>query len=961
MAAQPEDMQYEVYGRITDYFTNEPVKNATVSLLSAADSTVLHTCIVDSLKSPFFFGMFTLPVKEKGKYLVRTSSVGYKTDYTPLVKKYKREQFQNMLRIKLRPESHVLDEVTVTGTRIKMVMRGDTLVYNADAFNLAEGSMLDALIRQLPGAELSKDGEIKVNGRHIDNLLVDGRDFFAGDPKAALENLPAYTVNKVKVFDRTGKVTKMMGRDMGDNKYVMDVRLKKNYAVGLMGNVEAAGGGSLPQALRPEALSQGESSARYLLKGTATRTVGNQRLSAAVNLNNLNDREHDMNTLRSSSPQAESGVHTTRSLQLGYSLGGFEDTFFLQGGLRGSANSSLTETWTSSETYLTGGDTYNRSAQSSHNKSKDVAADVTTTYSSDRLVLFGIGNLAYNKGDTWGNSRSAAFDADPAVYGDLLDDLFLNPDRYRLLTLNRQQSLSKGKSDNISASATVNGNVKVRADMVNITLTTSYTHSTNDNFQLTDLNYVKREGQRDFRNNYTSAPSSNFTGGVTAQYNIGIGRRHNLELNYGYTYTHSQNDNSLYRLDRLAGHDSTQIDLLPSTTAALASVIDAANSYDATRNDHDQKLGISLRLVPRFLGTGNITLNVPVSYIRQQYDYRRETSQHLTQNHWLCNPSMIITYQPSREEAIKNGQQPSQTMVYGQLTANLETQVPDITSMVTYRDDSDPLNVRLSGGNGLRNTRQLSLSANISLTKANTARKFIHAGINYHRTYDAIATSMVYDKQSGRTTTQPVNVNGNWSASSNIRTGLESIKKPKLRISNDLNLSYNHSVDLNSVEGMQQGQSVVHNTHLIDQLSASWEFGKGNQVEINGGGGWNRVSGERDDFQTINAGNFSYGASALLQLPWKLQLSTLLSRYSHRGYSDPQMNTDELIWNAKLSRPLIKGKLTASLEGFDLLGQLSNRRYTINAQGRSETYTNIISQYVLVRLTYRFNKIPKRK
>ena len=81
-------------------------------------------------------------------------------------------------------------------------MKGDTIVYNADAFQLSKGSMLDALIEQLPGAELKDNGVITVNGKQVSSLLVNGKDFFRGDPKVALENLPAYMVNKVKVYEK---------------------------------------------------------------------------------------------------------------------------------------------------------------------------------------------------------------------------------------------------------------------------------------------------------------------------------------------------------------------------------------------------------------------------------------------------------------------------------------------------------------------------------------------------------------------------------------------------------------------------------------------------------------------------------------------------------------------------------------------------------------------------------------
>ena len=133
-----------------------------------------------------------------------------RTAICTLALRSKREFFVSVKPIRLA-KAHELAEVTVKATKVKMVVAGDTIVYNADAFNLAEGSMLDALISKLPGARLTKDGQIFVNGKYIQSLLVNGREFFSGNPKLALENLPAYTVNKIKVFNKSGAASKLAG------------------------------------------------------------------------------------------------------------------------------------------------------------------------------------------------------------------------------------------------------------------------------------------------------------------------------------------------------------------------------------------------------------------------------------------------------------------------------------------------------------------------------------------------------------------------------------------------------------------------------------------------------------------------------------------------------------------------------------------------------------------------------
>ena len=979
IAQQMEEVR-KVSGRVADSFTQEPVENVSICLLAAADSSVIATYQPVGGDTLMYrhFGMFSFPVKDKGKYLIRTSCIGYKTVYTPFEVKYKRQGDIWLKRIDMKRESKVLNEVTVTGTKIKMVLRGDTVVYNADAFNLAEGSMLDALIRQLPGAELSKDGEIKVNGKKIDNLLVDGRDFFEGDPKAALENLPAYTVNKIKVFDRKGKLTQMMGRDMDDKSYVMDVRLKKQYAQSGFGNIEAGVG----------------TDDRWGLKGMANLRRDKHQLSLSANLNNLNDSGNGLFIMGGSlvysemQPQAAQGVNTLRTANVGYSFGEWDDQFSAGVGIRGSHNNSHTDTWTSSQTYLTGGDTYSRQANYSRNRSRGFGGDAHVSYSPKGLVGRANMSVSYNDGKNWGDNRSAQFDADPAEYGDLLDDLFLHPDKYRQLTMNRRAQQNQGDNESLNLSGAAQADVKIMADVVTLRAGGDYSHSKSNNYNLSDVYYMKGigvgngvGGTRDFRNQYTHAPNTTWNTSLGADYNYGLGR-HNLRLSYNYNHSYNDGENSLYRLDRLDSLN-TQLGLLPSTREALATVLDATNSTTTTRHDNLQGLTAQLRICPKFLGEGSINLSLPVEYRHQTLDYFRQTSQHLTQDYWMLNPELRIEYAPKRNTSatkvaegvtvITNTE--NQPLIRASLFTSLRTQMPDLMNLVSYRDDSDPLHTSYSNPD-LKKTRVLNIGGYTFVFGGPKMRNF-NVFANYTRTYDAVATSTVYDKQTGATTTKPVNVNGNWTMSGNVDYGQSFDKDRRLSLSSGLGANYNHSVDMNSVAGLQteSQRSIVHNTSLNSRLNLTWRFAtvKGKKDEegnptaapltselgISVSGSYNHVTGDRQDFQRINAGNFSYGGSLLLQLPWEFELKTTLTNYSRRGYSDPQMNNNELIWGARLTRRFLKGSLLLSLEGFDLLGQLSNRSYNINEQGRTETYTNVVSQYAMIKLTYNFNYFPK--
>ena len=121
------------------------------------------------------------------------------------------------------------------------------------------------------------------------------------------------------------------------------------------------------------------------------------------------------------------------------------------------------------------------------------------------------------------------------------------------------------------------------------------------------------------------------------------------------------------------------------------------------------------------------------------------------------------------------------------------------------------------------------------------------------------------------------------------------------------------------------------------------------------------MSGDTQGFQDFDAMDFNYGATAIINLPWNMQLSTDLMMYSRRGYEGSSLNTDDLVWNARLSYTTMKGRLTFMLDAFDILNQINNVTRVVNAQGRVETFTNALPRYALLHVAYKFNIMPKKK
>ena len=268
---------YVVYGQVQDYVTRQPLVGAKAQILTP-DSVLLfewttnaHSGVKDTQQA------FILLVPKAGDYLLRFSKEGYveRTMAYRVDKLRKAEpvMLHDPVLLRRKPKETALGEATVKATKVKFYMRGDTIVYNADAFQLEEGSMLDALIRQLPGAELKDDGRIMVNGKQVESLLLNGEDFFRKDRSIMLDNLPTYMVHRVEVYEKSGQMSQLVGRDIGDKRLVMDVRLKKQYDIGWLGNVETAGG----------------SHERYLARLFALRFTAHSRVSAFANMNNVNE------------------------------------------------------------------------------------------------------------------------------------------------------------------------------------------------------------------------------------------------------------------------------------------------------------------------------------------------------------------------------------------------------------------------------------------------------------------------------------------------------------------------------------------------------------------------------------------------------------------------------------------------------------------------------------------------
>jgi hypothetical protein len=633
-------------------------------ILMTNDSTVIDSTRTYPKFTREYMGMYEFHIHKVGKYIVKAQCEGYDDAYMNCELRSSREWTVSVKLLRMTRTYHDLPEVTIKATKIKMVMQGDTIVYNAYAFNLAEGSMLDALIAKMPGAKLTKEGQIFVNGNLIQSLLVNGHEFFSGNPKVALENLPAYTVNKIKVFKKAGAASRMMNRDMGDKSYVMDVRLKKEYAVGYMGDVEAGMG----------------TEHRYQGRAFGMKFSDKERIIGYVNMNNINDNQRAALSGEWSPQDVSSGLLATKTVGLSYAnyLKGRYNNIYSD--YKWTHISADNQQKTHIQTFLPGGDSYQNSVSKELRSSDEWATANEVNLFGDIYSTTTSLNLSYLRSHGLGNSSTETSDSTSL--------------------LNRMLSANSMESRNFNFDFSTENLIKNIADMLRWDAAMNYNHRTEKTFDMNDVQYQQSTQSRDYRNKYTNQLDQQFKFAIQTSYNLGF-RDISLCPEYSYTYSFHKASNLLYRLDQLQGRDSTRYDVLPSTVDALAGALDGNNTYRFHDYRNQHRFNFYFNDLTSKIWNSDLTISLPVRLVTAHLYYDRMGRHDVRRQSWFFEPSFYL-----RGDVVE-------------IQASMKSELPDLTSMVDYRDDSNPLTIQLGNAN-LRNIHYYDIDVTKTLSRART-------------------------------------------------------------------------------------------------------------------------------------------------------------------------------------------------------------------------------------------------
>lgn len=942
-----------LWGHVKDGFTYAALHGTFVTLMRE-DSTVVDTmhvqCFNSGTPQEDTYYKFDVPAR-RARYIIKAEHPDYYPEYVDCTVRYvARNPYVDARHHEMRRRPYAsfadrsLGEVVVKATKIRVAYRGDTVVYNADAFNLSEGAMLNELVRQLPGAELKPNGEIYVNGRKVDYLTLNGTDFFKGDNRKMLDNLPAFTVQQVKVYDKTTDRSEFLGYDTEKKAYVMDVSLKREYNTGYMANV-AVGGGT---------------DSRYAGRAFGLRYSDRSRVTLFGGMNNTNvynDRPGENGEWPEES--LTNGEFVTRQ------AGG---EFFWQNKAKGIENNlTANAEWSdrdvnrksATEAYLPQGNRYTRSSSLQDVDYMGVNANNWLTWKTKDHLLTVHSYVGYDRTDTRGDDRDAAFDADPSAVGgidEVLDSAFLLPSSgsARMRWLNRSSTRSLFEEWKYNVGHDMMWDAKLPwGDNLQLRFTGSLSRTENDRFEHYLLDYASSRSEADRRNRYDRGRRRNYYYQPSAEYTFNFPNDWHFLTYYIYKQDYRSDSSPRYRLDSLAGWEvgaARHLGELPSARE-LSAALDVPNSYYRHDLSRVHTLGLrtfySRRTEDKYVW---FNFHLPFTQSKEDMRYRREAIDAGLQRR-------VFRVQPDFTYLVYwfGGTRYFRTFM---VNADMALGTPDLVNRLSVRDASDPLHVRV-GNPDLQNSWRYNFRTGF-LHRSPEKKWFTQVNVNAWLGVNDVAQGFSYNSETGVYTYRPQNVDGNRGVNGSLAFQKEGMAE-YWNVGANLNYDFHRSVDLSSVEGMTESVlSKVHNHETKAYLSTGYQRGS---LTLNVGcdATYRHADGSRADFNTVDAFDFRYGLLGEYTMPWKIHLSTRLNMYSRRGYDEAAMNTDYLIWNASLSRSFLKDRLMVKVEGVDLLRQMRSVYMDVNVQGKTETYYNIVKGYYMLTLGWKLTRNPKKR
>jgi hypothetical protein len=896
-----------VKGVVFDTASKRGLAYATISIVNAKDSTLVTFTRADST------GKFRIGSLDKGKYLLSSSYVGFVPVWKPLNIEADGLQidFGNVAMTDVLNSG----DVTVMARRPPVTISGDTVEFNTENFKTQPNAVVEDMLKKMPGITVDPDGTVRMNGQKINRVLVNGKEFFTGDPKMATKNLDADAVDKVQVFDKKSDRAEFTGVDDGQSEKTLNLKLKKDRNNALFGKVSAAAG----------------TNARWDGQTNINKFNNEKQLSFIGMANNTNRQGFSISDVLNFTGELSRGMRSGGG-GITIRMGGDDNNGLPVAGPGGQAAQGVATTYAGGINY---NDTWNK--KTDFNLSgMGSNIDLLTERNTRRTYSFSGNEFIEDKaGNTARNSKQQRVNMMIDSKIDSFNSLKFTPSfttqqvDSRSRTSYLQQNLdgvkrAEGLSDNATHSDAFNfggtalyrKRFQKKGRTISSTVSLAYNDSKQDG-TLTSLirNYSGGVALPDSLVNQKNRREAITRGfGANIVYTEPIGKKSLLEISAFY----NTNVGNAKRITNDYGAASGKYDQFNTRQSN-----DFKSDYSYTGNS------LSFRSNQKKI---NYTIGTSFQEAKlNSYDNSKGTLISQTFSDVLPNASLTYKIASSRTVSVNY---------------STSTTQPSTTQLQPVEDVSDPTN-SYKGNPNLKRSYAQSVSVNYFSTNMYTQRNFF-AFLSMSKTDNAITNA---DVQTGNLrTSMPVNVNGNYLIFGSINAGFP-LKKLKSRLDIGIGTNFIHNNSFvngtpNAIDNMSISPNLTYNFFLDGKMD----------ITANARLGISKAKYSAQPQINSNYLQQSYGFDMTNYLPWGLIVNNNLNYSINSGRADG-FNTTVGYWNASIAKAFLKNKRAEiKLSAFDLLNQNQGISRSANQNYLEDTRYNVLQQYFQLGFTFRLNK-----
>lgn len=897
---------YSLRGSLSDNKDKSELISANVAAVAVADTTKIFGAQSD------LEGRFIIPNLKSGQYVLKVSYVGYKP-FQKVVTIEKSDADMGVLF--LEKTVTLLKDVTIEQTILRAEQKGDTTEYNASAFKTNPDAVAEDLVTKMPGIT-NENGTIKAHGEDVKKVLVDGKEFFGDDINTALKNLPADVIEKIQVFDMPSEQAQFTGFNDGNTLKALNIKTKNGINQAVFGKVYGGFGYV--------------SDARYNTGGNINWFNGDRRISLLAMSNNVNQQNFSVDDITGAMSGGgsgggrgggslmmgtQNGISTTHAAGVNFSdVWGKGKKIKLTGSYFFNLSNNVNTTETNRDYFNTGGSS-NRYAETNATDARNINHRINIRFqydidSANSLIITPVASIQQNKREYELSANNMLSD------GGALSNTYT-------------RNLSDNFGYNISSGFLYRHKFRLKGRTISLSVTPSVNSRHGDASQYSNSIYASDSSLPEMIDQKTATRSNNYSVTGSLNYTEPVGKKGQLQFSYNPSYTWTNSDKQTNAYD-----SATAVYSILNTTLS--------NKYTNTYIAH--KGGFSYRYrAARFNFTAAFNLQYASLNGSSVFPYEYTVQKSFTN----VLPVLRFEYNFPNKSNLR-------------LNYRTSTSAPSISQLQSVIDNSNVL--LLSTGNpNLKQSYTHQFNIHYGGFNATTAHSmFVFASANLTQNYVGRATfiapndtalSETVTLYKGSQLTQPVNLNGYWTANVFFTYGLP-VKILKSNLNINLGLTYNRN------PGLINNQTNWANNYRINSgLTLSSNISSNIDFTINYSPSYAIV---KNTLQKNSDNNFfNHNASARFNwLFWKgFVFNTSLQNTLYAGISQG-FNQNIFLWNASLGYKFLKDKsleLKASVN--DILNQNSGISRNITETYIEDTRTQILQRYFLLTLTYTFRNM----